>query len=41
MNYKKAIQYGNLFNGLKMAMLRAFIVNSVGFYFYELTLLNL
>jgi hypothetical protein len=38
---KDAINQRYLYNGLKIAMVRAFIVNSIGFYFYELTLINL
>ena len=34
-SFSKAIKQYNLFKGLSVSLLRAFIVNSVGFYTYE------
>ena len=37
---KEALKMGSLFSGITLCMIRAFIVNSVGFYTYEKLLLT-
>ncbi len=39
-NIKEALKMGSLFSGITLCMIRAFIVNSVGFYTYEKLLLK-